>query len=98
MKDLVDMKVRNLIDGFPLTQEGYDKAKNILVKRYGNTSEVVSANVRNILEPLVVRERDVKKIHEFYKTLLFNVESIRNYKVLTNSKQRCNFHMTSLKW
>ena len=33
--------------------------------------------VRNILELPTVRERDVKKIHEFYEKLLFNVESLQ---------------------
>ena len=38
--------------------------------------------VRNILELPTVRERNVKKIHEFYETLLFNVESLRTLKSL----------------
>ena len=75
LKELVELKVRNLIDGLPFTENGYTKAKDLLVRRYGNTSEVVVAYVRNILELPAVKERDVKKIHEFYETLLFNVES-----------------------
>ena len=39
---------------------------------------MVSANVRNILKVPIVKERDVKKIHEFYETLLFNVESFKD--------------------
>ena len=35
---------------------------------------------RNILELPTVRERNVKKIHEFYEALLFNVESLRTLK------------------
>ena len=41
LKDLVEVKVRKLIDGLPFTEEGYNKAKDILRKRYGQTSEVV---------------------------------------------------------
>ena len=77
LKELVDLKVRNLIDGLPFTPEGYEKAKDLLARRYGKTSEVVGAYVRNILELPTVRERDVKKIHEFYEKLLFNVESLQ---------------------
>ncbi|KAK2546733.1 hypothetical protein P5673_033632 [Acropora cervicornis] len=77
LKELVDLKVRNLIDGLPFTPEGYEKAKDLLARRYGKTSEVVGAYVRNILELPTVRERHVKQIHEFYEKLLFNVESLQ---------------------
>ena len=81
MKELLVLKVRNLIDGLPFTAEGYQKAKDLLARRYGKTSEVVGTYVRNILELPTIKERDVKKIHEFYEdlyeVLLFNVESLR---------------------
>ena len=77
LKELVDIKVRRLIDGLPFTGEGYAKARDLLQKRYGQTSEVVSAYVRAILELPTIKERDVAKIHSFYETLLFNVESLQ---------------------
>ena len=77
LKELVDLKVRNLIDGLPFIPKGYKKAKDLLARRYGKTSEVVGTYVRNILELPSVRERDVKRIHEFYEKLLFNVESLQ---------------------
>ena len=77
LKELVEAKVRKLIDGLPFTKEGYDKAKDLLHKRYGQTSEVVGAYVRSILELPSIRERDVVKIHGFYETLLYNVESLQ---------------------
>ena len=57
LRELVELKVRNLIDGLPFTDEGYTKAKDLLIRRYGNTSEVVGAYVRNILELPTVKER-----------------------------------------
>ena len=77
LKELVEVKVRKQIDGLPFTEEGYDKAKHLLDKRYGQTSEVVGAYVRNILEMPTIRERDVTKIHAFHDTLLYNVESLQ---------------------
>ncbi|KAK3700049.1 hypothetical protein QZH41_004348 [Actinostola sp. cb2023] len=77
LKELVNTKVRNLIDGLPFTNEGYDKAKQMLERRYGNPSEVVGAYVRNILELPTVTERNVSEIHDFYEKLLFNVESLQ---------------------
>ena len=82
LKELVDIKVRRLIDGLPFTSEGYAKARDLLQKRYGQTSEVVSAYVRAILELPTVKERDVVKIHSFYETLLFNVESLQTLESL----------------
>ena len=77
LKELLVLKVRNLIDRLSLTAEGYQKAKDILARRYGKTSEVVGTYVRSILELPTIKERDVKKIHEFYDILLFNIESLR---------------------
>ena len=73
----MDIKVRMLIDGLPFTGEGYAKARDLLQKRYRQTSEVVSAYVRAILELPTIKERDVAKIHSIYETLLFNVESLQ---------------------
>ena len=96
LKELVELKVRNLIDGLPFTKEGYTKAKDLLIRRYGNTSEVVGAYVRNILELPTVKERDVKKIHEFYETLLFNVESLQTLQSLNKLDAAVRFTFDKL--
>ena len=88
--------MRNLIDGLPFTDEGYTKAKDLLIRRYGNTSEVVGAYVRNILELPTVKERDVKKIHEFYETLLFNVESLQTLQSLNKLDAAVRFTFDKL--
>ena len=66
LKEYLDSKIRGSIDGLPFTSEGYEKAKSYLQQRYGKSSEVVGAYVRNILELPTISERDVRKIHEFY--------------------------------
>jgi hypothetical protein len=58
LKELVEMKVRKSIDGLPFTKEGYERAKEILEKKYGDTSEVVNAYVKGILELPAITERD----------------------------------------
>ena len=83
LKELVSLKVRNLMDGLPFMPEGYQKAKDLRTRRYGKASEVVGTYVRNILELPTVRERNVKEIHEFYEKLLSNVESLRTLKSLS---------------
>ena len=38
LKEFVDLKVRKTIDGLPFTAEGYNRAKSILMDRYGKES------------------------------------------------------------
>ena len=38
LTELLILKVGNLIDGLPFTPEGYQKAKDLLARRYGKTS------------------------------------------------------------
>ena len=96
LKELLVLKVRNLIDGLPFTPEGYQKAKDLLVQRYGKTSEVVGTYVQNILELLSIKERDVRKIHEFYEILLFNVESLRTLESLNKLDAAVRFTFDKL--
>ena len=68
LQELLEPKARVDIDGLPLNTEGYEKAKIVIKEEYGKTSEVVNAYVNNILIP--------SKVNSFYKTLLFNVQSL----------------------
>ena len=76
LKELVKPKVRADIDGLPLSVEGYERAQNILKGEYGKTCEIVNAYVQNILELPVVKGADPCEVNNFYKTLLFNVQSL----------------------
>ncbi len=87
LKELVEVKVRRLIDRLPFNEEGYSKAKVLLEKKYGQTSEVVGAYVRSILELPTIRERDVPKIHAFYETLPQDEKSDLQY--IRNPVRKC---------
>lgn len=76
LNEFIQPKVRAVIDGLPLTVEGYERAKNILKGEYGKTSEIVNAYVQNILELPVVNGDDPGQVNNFYKSLLFNVQSL----------------------
>ena len=76
LKELVDPKVRAEIDGLPFTTEGYERAKNILIGEYGKTSEIVNAYVQNIANLPVITGTQPAPIHEFYKQLVYNVQSL----------------------
>ena len=76
LKELVEPKVRADIDGLPLNTKGYERAKIIIKDEYGKTSEIVNAYVNNILQLPNVTSADPNRVNSFYKTLLFNVQSL----------------------
>ena len=76
LKEFVDLKVRKTIDGFPFTAEGYNRAKSILMDRYGKESEIVKAYVQNILDLPKIKGTNPQKIHQFYVQLRYNVQSL----------------------
>ena len=76
LKELVDPRARAEIDGLPFTTEGYKRAKNILIGEYGKTSEIVNAYVQNIANLPVITGTQPAPIHEFYKKLVYIVQSL----------------------
>ncbi|KAK3703037.1 hypothetical protein QZH41_006694 [Actinostola sp. cb2023] len=76
LKELVEPKVRANIDGLPFSTEGYERAKNILKSEYGKSSEIVNAYVSNIMELPTITSSNPKRVDEFYKKLLYNVQSL----------------------
>ena len=76
LKELVEPRVKRGIDGLPFSAEGYERAKNILKANYGKTSEIINAYVENKLALPTISGTNVPKIHDFYETLLYNVQSL----------------------
>ena len=74
LKELVSPKVRSLIYGLPFATEGYTRAKNILVRKYGKHSEV--AHVQNIMSLPHINNSNPYKIHEFSEKLLSSVQAL----------------------
>ena len=76
LKELLETKVCEEIDGLPFSVEGYTRAKNILKTNHGNESEIVRAYVRNLQELPTVTGSQPSKIHPFCQTLNYNVQSL----------------------
>ena len=76
LKELVLPKVRADIDGLPFNTEGYERAKNILKSEYGKISEIINAYVNNIMGLPTIPSENPKEVDEFYKKLLYNVQSL----------------------
>ena len=76
LKELLQPQVRADIDGLPFSTEGYERAKNILNSEYGKTSEIVNAYVNNIMSLPTIMGESPREVEEFYKRLLYNVQSL----------------------
>ena len=77
LKELLVPRVHQAIDGLPFTEEGYEHAKKYLREKYGHPDEVTGVYVINLLEMPMITERNVAKVHQFYKKLLFTIESLK---------------------
>ena len=82
LNELLVTKVRADIDGLPFNSEGYERAKSILKSEYGKTSEIVHAYVNNIMGLPTITSTSPKEINEFYKKLLFKVQSLETLRKL----------------
>ncbi len=76
LKEMIEPKIRTDIDGLPFSSEGYERAKTILKSEYDKNSEIVNAYIQNIMSLPTITGSQPSKVHEFYKTLLFNVQSL----------------------
>ena len=47
------------------TPEGYNRAKSILLEKYGKRSEIAKIHIREILDLPTISSTNTKKIHEF---------------------------------
>ena len=75
LKEFLDLKVRKTM-GLPFTAEGYNRAKSILMDRYGKESEIVKAYVQNIVDLPRIKRTNPQTIHQFYEQLRYNVQSL----------------------
>lgn len=97
LKELLGESVRTDIDGLPFTDEGYLKAKEILEAEYGKTAEVVNAYIVNISNLPVISNADTAKVHEFYKQLRYNVQSLETLGKLDDVKGNVRATLDKLK-
>ena len=77
LKELLEPKVRSEIEGLPFSTEGYERAKNLLKSEYGKTSKIVNFYVQEIINLPIINGSNPAKIHDFYKTLSHNVQSLQ---------------------
>ena len=76
LKELVIPKVRASINGLPFTTEGYNRARNILHTKFGETSEVSNAHIQSIMTLPSIPNTNIARIHDFYERLSTNVNAL----------------------
>ena len=97
LKEMLESQIRAEVDGLPFSIEGYERAKTILQSEYGKQSEIVNSYIRNIMNLPVITSNKPSQVHEFYKTLLFNVQSLETLGKLQDVKGNVRFVIDKLK-
>ena len=77
LKELVIPKVRLVIDSAPFTSEGYTRAKNILLTKYGKPSEVANAHVQNIMSLPQINNANPQNFFRLFRKITMQCASIR---------------------
>ena len=76
ISEFISPTVRVIIDGLPFTSEGYSRAKNILISKYGKSSEVAYVRIQNIMSLPYINSVNLYKIHEFKQKLLGSLQAL----------------------
>ena len=71
LRELHDPKVKRTIEALPLTVEGYNRAKSILMEKFGKDSEIIKAYTSAILGLLTITGANPNKISGFSEKLTY---------------------------
>ena len=77
LKSFLDQKVKHSVEGLPFSSEGYNRAKSILLDKYGKDSEIIKAYTQQIFYLPFIPNQNPHRIHEFCAKLTFSVQSLQ---------------------
>ena len=63
-------KVRVIIYGLSFASEDYNRARNILINKYGKSSEVATTHIQNIMSLPLINSVNLYERHEFNEKFL----------------------------
>ena len=75
--ELLDPKIKTVVDSLPFSSEGYNRAKAILQEKFGKESEIVKSYVKEIMELPYIPNANPKKIGEFSERLNHCVQALQ---------------------
>ena len=65
------------IDGFPLTNDNYSNARNLLKERYGNPQLITSCHINNLIELEAVSGSNVKDLRDLFDKIKISVRALK---------------------
>ena len=74
--ELLDPKIKHVVDSLPFTTEGYNRAKAVLQERYGKESEIVKSYIKEIMALPSIPNANPRKISDFSERLNHCVQSL----------------------
>ncbi|KAL9985844.1 hypothetical protein ACROYT_G008293, partial [Oculina patagonica] len=77
LKSFLDSKVKKPIEGLPFSHEGYNRAKSVLLDKYGKDSEIIKTYAQQIFDLPIIPNQNAYRIHEFSDKLTFAVQSLQ---------------------
>ena len=76
--------MRLLIDGLPITSEGYSRAKSILLGKFGKSIEIVVTQIQSITSLPIIQNSHPNRIHDFNDKLVITVQALDTMNKLKN--------------
>ena len=74
----LDKSALQAIEGFPLTNENYTAAWQLLDERYGNEQLIISCHMNNLIKLNPIIQPSVKEMRKLYDTIESNVGALRS--------------------
>jgi hypothetical protein len=71
LRELLSPKVKRCVETVPFTSKGYNRAKSILLDKFGKESEIVNSYGREILELPYTTSANPRKVAEFSEKLSY---------------------------
>ena len=77
LNSFLDPKVKKSVEGLPFTNEGYNRAKSILLDKHGKDSEIIKAYTQQIFDLPTILNQNVYQIRGFCNKLTFSIQSLQ---------------------
>ena len=77
LKQLLNPRVKALIDGLPFTTKVCERAKNILVTKFDKQNDVVDVLIRIVMNLPTIKNFQLQKIHEISEKLTNHIQALQ---------------------